>query len=176
MIQLDNARKYCFEDISLIENYGKAVADVENMWDCHHRVETIMHCGKKELIAQGCYYDRPAHELIFLKESEHIRLHHAGKHVSEATRAKLSAAGKGNTNFLGCHHTAETKAKMSEAKKGKHYSDEARAKMSESHKGKHHSEETLAKMSESHKGKKLSPETKARIAEARRLWWQKRGV
>ena len=31
------ARKFCCEDISLIENYALAVADTTQTWDCHHR-------------------------------------------------------------------------------------------------------------------------------------------
>lgn len=36
MINEKNARKYCYQDISLIENYDKAIADTEHMWHCHH--------------------------------------------------------------------------------------------------------------------------------------------
>ena len=39
MIKEDNAKKYCCEDISLIENYNQAIADKEKMWDIHHRRE-----------------------------------------------------------------------------------------------------------------------------------------
>ena len=47
----------------------------------------------------------------------------------------------------------ETKRKMSDSKKGKHFSEEHRKKLSESHKGRYFSEETRRKLSESHKGR-----------------------
>ena len=91
--------------------------------------------------------------------------------------------------FEGRRHTPETKAKMSEARKGKNHpnygkklSPETKAKMSEAKKGKNHpnygkklSPETKAKMSAAQKGKKhpnygkkLSPETKAKMSAARK--------
>ena len=33
------AKKFCCEDISLIENYHIAIADKEKTWDIHHRRE-----------------------------------------------------------------------------------------------------------------------------------------
>lgn len=134
MINEYNARKFCYQDISLIENYDKAIADKERTWQCHHRNEIIMNCGKKELIAVGAYYDRPARELIFLTKGEHRRLHMKGKKFSE-----------------------EHKRKMSVAKKGKKFSEEHKRKLSEAHKGqqtrlgKKLSSETKRKISESKK-------------------------
>ena len=81
-------KKYCNEDISLIENYDKAVVDKEQTWDCHHRRES--ETSKKELIKLGEYYNRPASELIFLTKSEHRALHLKGKHHNEETKKKLS--------------------------------------------------------------------------------------
>lgn len=123
MISENQARKYCYQDISLIENYDKAVADKEHIWHCHHRLETIMNCGHKELKAQGCYYDRPAHELIFLTHEEHTSIHKhgnrnwVGRKHSEETRRKMSVAQKGNKYAFGCHRSEETKRKLSEAMK-----------------------------------------------------------
>ena len=68
--------------------------------------------------------------------------------------------------------SAETRRKMSEAKKGKKRSAEARKRISEGKKGKKrgpHSEEAKKRMSEAHKGKKrgpLSEEQKRKISEA----------
>ena len=50
-------------ELSKIENYDKAVADITQVWDCHHRLEVqngkpIL---KKDLIAQGLYY----HSFLF---------------------------------------------------------------------------------------------------------------
>jgi hypothetical protein len=38
MISEYRAKKYCADDISLIENYDKAIND-SAIWDCHHRDE-----------------------------------------------------------------------------------------------------------------------------------------
>ena len=72
MIYLKNVKKFCKDDISLIENYDKAIADTKT-WVCHHRREAIY--SAKELIEIGEYYNRPACELIFLTITEHRRLH-----------------------------------------------------------------------------------------------------
>ena len=128
-------KKFCKDDISLIENYEKAVNDATQTWDCHHRRETVM--SRKDLIEIGEYYNRPAVELIFLTKSEHNRLHKSGE----------------NHPFFGKHHSAEACKKMSESHKGKNHSDETRQKLSETNKGKHLSVETRQKMSEAHKGK-----------------------
>jgi hypothetical protein len=52
-----------------------------------------------------------------------------GGHQTEATRTKIGAAGRGNANCLGYHHTAAARANMSAAKKGGHRSAETRAKI-----------------------------------------------
>lgn len=39
MINEDKVENFCCEDFSLIENYDKAVADKEQVWHCHHRLE-----------------------------------------------------------------------------------------------------------------------------------------
>ena len=166
MISEKRAKSYCKDDISLIENYDKAIADTTQLWHCHHRRETIF--SRKDLIEIGEYYNRPACELIFLTPFEHHRLHHLGKpsgmngkhHSAEALK-KMSEAKNGENNpMFGKHHSAETHQNMSEAHKGKHPSEESRKKMSESKKGenhpmfgKHHSAEARKKMSEARKGK-----------------------
>ena len=86
-------KKFCNEDISLIENYDKAIADLNQTWDCHHRRE--IETSRKELIKIGEYYNRPARELIFLTHSEHSILHNKGKQFSEKTRQLLSDSNKG---------------------------------------------------------------------------------
>ena len=144
MISEDYAKSYCKDDISLIENYDKAIADTTQLWHCHHRRETIF--SRKDLIEIGEYYNRPACELIFLTPNEHHKLHkigennprfgktawNNGKHLSEETRKKLSEANKGK------HHSEETRQKLSEAQKGKNLSEETKKKISEANKGKNH--------------------------------------
>ena len=159
MICEESAKSYCKDDISLIENYDKAIADKTQVWQCHHRRETIY--SVKDLQDIGEYYNRPACELIFLTPMDHRRLHNLGKpsgmkgkqHSAE-TRKKMSEAHKGRT------FSEETRKKLSEANKGKHHSEETRKKIGEANKGenhplfgKHHSEETRKKMSEANKGK-----------------------
>ena len=142
MISKRSAKAYCRDDISLIENYDKAIADKSQVWHCHHRRETIY--SRSGLIEIGEYYNRPACELIFLTKSEHMRLHHLGKNVSAETRQKLSEKKNGENNpMFGKHHSAEARKKMSESKKGennplfgKHHSEETRKKISEALTGK----------------------------------------
>ena len=120
MINEKSANAYCRDDISLIENYEKAINDKTQTWDCHHRKESQY--SVDELVDIGEYYNRPACELIFLTKSEHMKLHHLGK----------------PTWIKGKHHSAETRKKMSEALKCKPKSAETRKKMSEAQKGKNH--------------------------------------
>ena len=103
MISETQARKYCKEDISLIENYEQAINDNTQKWHCHHRRESVY--TKKGLIEIGEYYDRPAIELIFMTEEEHKRFHSNGK----------------NNPLFGKHHSEETKKKISESQMGNHY-------------------------------------------------------
>jgi hypothetical protein len=44
MININLAKKYCADDIALIENYSAAAADPSQTWDIHHRGE-ILPCG-----------------------------------------------------------------------------------------------------------------------------------
>lgn len=166
MISEKHARKYCYQDISLIENYELAVADKKKTWHCHHRGE-ILTCGTysiQDLKKFGLYWNRPASELIFLTNSEHRRLH-----------------SNGNKYALGCHRSEETRQKMSEAHKGMKQSEEAIKKMVKSKKGYKHSEETKRKISEAMKGKKghwtgkhLSEEAKRKMSEAKKLYWKRK--
>lgn len=148
MISEKSVNRFCCEDISNIENYDKAIADITQVWECHHRLETHRRNGTRRkfilsarlLKERGVYYNRPASELIFLTCSEHNALP-----KPEETRRKLSEARKGKTSCMkGKHHSEETKAKISDACKGKHKgkklrprSEEHRRKISEANKGKH---------------------------------------
>ena len=79
MINEKMAKRYCLEDISLIENYNEAISDQTKMWEIHHRREcdsegrTLFTC--KQLIEMGLYYNRPASELVFVTRSMHWKLH-----------------------------------------------------------------------------------------------------
>lgn len=105
MINLLKVKKYC-KNFSAIENYELALADTENTWHAHHRLETHNMKGElrsefltsEELKSLGLYFDRPAEELILLPPKEHGRLHRLGKHLSEETKQKLSELNKGENN------------------------------------------------------------------------------
>ena len=176
--------RYC-KDYENIENYEAAKKDNFKCWHCHHRLEThnsdgerrLVDISKKELIALGMYYDRPAEELIFLTVKEHNAFKKGRRH-SEETKNKLRTANIGEKNpMYGKHISEEHKKKLSEVNKGNAYakgrpawnkdkkmSEEFCRKNSESHKGiqagenhpmygKKHSDAAKKKMSEAKKGK-----------------------
>ena len=140
---MKNFEKYCAEP-EKIENFEKAEKDDFKGWDCHHRLEThtsdgerrLVDITKKELIALGMYYHRPAEELIFLPVGEHHSLHVEG----------------GNHPMYGKHHSAESKKKIREAHKGKKFSEEHKKKIGGAQKGKKRSEETKKKIGAAKKG------------------------
>lgn len=157
MVNKANAKKYCSEDISKIENYDKAIADTTQTWICHHRTEIWWNCTRKDLIENECYYGRKALELIFLTPSEHRKLHHAGKTLSDETKKKISDAKKGKTHGP---HSEETKKKISESKKGQPRNDETKRKISEIMKGKSR--------------KPFTDEHRRKMSEAQKAYWAKR--
>ena len=79
MINENKAKRYCSEDISLIENYYQAIADEKRTWEIHHRREcddegrTLF--THKQLKEMNLYYKRPAEELIFVTRSTHCKIH-----------------------------------------------------------------------------------------------------
>ena len=94
MISEYYAKKFCCDDISLIENYELAIADTTQTWDCHHRGE-ILPCGRfssNDLKKFGLYYKRPASELIFLTKAEHNRLHKSGVPLNEDHKKAIGEA------------------------------------------------------------------------------------
>ena len=90
---------------------------------------------------------------------------------SDETKSKMM----GRKNWLGKHHTSETRLKMSDAGKGKNFSVGHRKKLSEALKGsnknwlgKHHTNESKLKMSLIHKliGEKRSNEIIKKLQDA----------
>lgn len=167
MINERNARKYCRDDISKIENYDKAIADTTQVWDCHHRdeVKVLPSCmtvlrSIQDLIDNDRYYDCPANELIFLTHSEHQRVHNKYVHISEETRKKLSDTNKGKKR------NEYTKKKMSEAAKGRVFSEEHRLNLSKALKGRTISKEHRMKLSESFKGISRSDDIKKAMSKS----------
>lgn len=153
-------------ELHLIENYELAKADNFVGWVLHHRLEFTLNgelaLSVKDLKRFKMYLNRPYFELIFLKNSEHAKLHRSVQKISEETRRKNSEAHKG------VHFSEETRKKMSKSHKSHNISEETRRKLSEAGKGKHLSEETKIKLREAQKGKKLSEETRRKMSEAKK--------
>ena len=141
MIAETNAKKYCKEDISLIENYAEALADTTQMWLCHHRnAEPFTGFSKADLIKMNMYYNRPASELKFVTSKMHEDIHgsckkagksNKGKHLSDDVKQKISETEKGKCL------TSEHKYKISCALSGKQKSEQHRSNISKANIGKH---------------------------------------
>lgn len=189
MINENNVKRFCCEDISRIENYDLAIKDMNKTWHCHHRLEVGANgevVSREQLNRCGLYYNRPASELIFLTCLEHVRLHHRGKITSDETKRKIGEKAKGRKLSeearikmskvrKGRKHSEETRRKIGEAlsgKKRKSFSEEHKRKLSEAQKNM--SAETKRKMSEAHKGKHFSEETRRKMSESLKAYWEKK--
>lgn len=171
--------KFCSEPLDKIEHYEEALAEGFKGWCIHHRLEIKpdgTRVSMQELKDKDLYWHRPASELVFMKVGEHMTLHwigntfNKGKHLSAETRLKLSEARKGENNpFFGKHFSEEHRQKIAAAKRGEN----------NPFFGKHLSEETRKKLSEALKGKHPSAETRQKLSEANKgnhnvkgkLWW-----
>ena len=106
MICYKNVKKFCCDDISLIENYEKALNDQNETWHCHHRLEiqNNTYITAKELKSKNLYYNRPSSELIFLPSDEHHKLHNiviwTGRHHKEESKQKMSKHSKGRIPWI----------------------------------------------------------------------------
>lgn len=125
MIDIRRARQYCYEDISRIENYDKAIADKEHIWHCHHRAE-VLPCGNYSVVmlqTYGLYWNRPASELIFLTHSDHRKLHMVGNRNHMYGKRGKDSTCFGRTGskhpMFGKHHTKEARQKISIGLKGR---------------------------------------------------------
>lgn len=131
MINEQAAYAFCREPIENIENYEKANNSKEK-YVCHHKNGApFTGFNKNDLIKMKMYYHRPASELIFVSEAEHMKLHRKGIKMSDETKKKISASKFGKTPW----------------NKGKPMSEETKQKLSKSIRGRHHTEETKKKMS-----------------------------
>lgn len=95
MISNDYFRKdrcYCTTP-ELIENYEKAIADTENTWICHHKLESCF--TRNFLKKMGLYYNQPPEALVFCKNTKE---HYKYKH---------KAAGGEKRTFIKCIETGE---------------------------------------------------------------------
>ena len=84
----------------LIEGYAEKIANPNVRYDCHHRLETHFSDGterpinsqitRNELKALGMYYNRPAEELVYLPQQEHMSLHGYKRIHTENEKQKIS--------------------------------------------------------------------------------------
>lgn len=120
MIGNINIKKFCSGDFSLIENYNKAIKD-NNLYDCHHRLEThdsngnkrLVNLSVKELKALGMYYNRPPEEFIFLTHENHTSLHLLNNKINLNKKFNIETRKKMGLSHKGKKKNEETKAKMS---------------------------------------------------------------
>lgn len=125
---------YC-HNYSLIENYEKAKADNFEGWHCHHILEThnsdgekrIVDISRKELIALGMYYNRPASEFTFMTVYDHEMLHNPiGKksdyHHSQTEKNIIREWQLNNHGrFYRCIETGEVKCEKDWLRAGYHH-------------------------------------------------------
>ena len=123
--------KYCREgELEKIENYELAKADNFEGWDIHHRLELTINNefahSPESLKRLGIYFNRPYFELIFLRTSEHMKLHATNRSVETLKKMSESLSKRtGELNsFYGHMHSEETRMKIGNANKGRKWTDE----------------------------------------------------
>ena len=133
---------------------------VQHCWNKYGVFEftVLEECVKDGLIVREQFYldqhcDNPKNVNLVSIAGSNLGLKHSAE-----TRAKISAAKKGHK------HSAESRAKMSAAHKGVPLSAEHRAKMSAARKGVPKWAEHCAKLSAAKKGVPLSAEHRAKIS------------
>lgn len=144
---------------------GKAASDMKihtNLEAC----KSANHTRRRNSYMQW-YVDNPSEAVKFLQlvcsecgraaQAEASRRHMTGKKLTSATKAKIQIGVRKSM-------TAEVRAKMSAAQKGRTHTDTTKAKMSASKKGSRLTAETRAKISASNKGRHLTDETRAKIS------------
>lgn len=93
--QLTNTlKKYCSGSISEIEGYDEAINSPER-YVCHHRMEIQpdgVRLSKEWMIEHGIYYGVDPCMLVFMKESDHISMHHTGRRNKWTSEARVNAS------------------------------------------------------------------------------------
>lgn len=119
MICEETAKKYCCEDLSLIENYELAVNDTTQTWECHHILGEQY--SKKYLKENGLYENRPASEFRFMTQAEHTSLHKKGVPLSEEHKKAIGEATRGIPKgpLSDVHKKALSEALINSPKKSK---------------------------------------------------------
>jgi len=156
---------FCVEPMNSKAIYAKLCADNahrEEEWKPvgslleRHRIVPGHQGG--EYVPENCTY---------LTHRQHILAHYLlwriHRNAGDRIAYRLMAGFSGVPAMLGAKHSAETRAKIGAAQKGRTLSAEARAKLSAANKGKKLSAEHRAKLSAAQKGKTLSAETRAKI-------------
>lgn len=184
----NNVKRFCCDDISLIENYNEAINDDSQVWSCHHRLETHYsdgrrRSGEKDLLIQdlinlGLYYNRPAKELIFLTNSEHAKVHQKTRDERYTKDSEIKRINSIN-EFWSSDESAELKRQRSEQLRNHNVntvmSPETREKLRVSHLRENLSDETLKRMSEASKNRERNPhseETISKMSDKAKLRWQ----
>lgn len=119
-----NTEIYCKDEISKIENYDKAVNDMTQVYEIHHKLELTLDGefahSAEELKRMHMYFDRPYFELVFLTKAEHTALHMKVRPHSLIENQNRKEAVSGNKNpFYGKTHTDEFRKNHSKLFKGK---------------------------------------------------------
>lgn len=183
----NNVKRFCCEDISLIENYNEAINDDSQVWSCHHRLETHYSDGRRrsdekdlliqDLISLGLYYNRPAKELIFLTNSEHAKVHQKTRDERITKDSEIKRINSIN-EFWNSDESVELKRQRSEQLRNHNVNTvmnpETREKLRVSHLRENLSLETLQKMSSASKNRIRKPHseaTKQKMREKAKLRW-----
>lgn len=107
MVSTKQAKTFCCEDISLIENYEEAVKSKER-YDVHHKLGLWF--KRQWLIDNGFYYDQRAEMLVFMKCTEHTKLHQIGNQYNKGK----TPWNKGKNGI----YSEETRTKMGDSQRG----------------------------------------------------------
>ena len=162
MISKVQALKYCRDDISLIENYDKAISDETQKWDCHHRRESIY--TKSQLIEIREYYNRPAAELIFLLPKDHMRTPHVGKTDGWKRAGKTNSGKKHVISEEGRRRMSESGKIQGRKNRGRHLTEQQKQHLRELLTGRKLPPEQIEKSRLGHIGIRCSDETKKKIS------------
>ena len=93
-----------------------------------------------------------------------------------AQGCRLTNATDGGEGTPGCHPSAETRAKIGKASRGRYFSPETRAKMGAIHRGKKKPKAWRRMMSARLKGRQFSEETKQKMSKAAKERMKRRGA
>ena len=173
-IELGNGHFYIGSAIDIDKRKRDHRNDLKRGAHCNKRVQ---HCWNKYGVFEFTVLEECVKDGLIVREQFYLDQHcdnpknvnlvsiagsNLGHKHSAETRAKMSAAKKG------VPMSAEHCAKISAANKGRVWSAEHRAKMSAAKKGVPLSAEHCAKMSAARKGVPLSAETRAKMSAAKK--------